>query len=92
MVCACASNYQLNMSKILCIYNKICYNNTRGEDMTGRDIVNIRKKLLLLQEELADDLGVNICTIRFWEQGKRNMSIKSQRRVLEYCKNKGIEI
>jgi DNA-binding transcriptional regulator YiaG len=60
--------------------------------MTGKDIKIIRNKLLLLQEEMADELGVSIATIRLWEQGKREMSIRKQRLVLEYCKNKGIEI
>lgn len=60
--------------------------------MTGKDIKTIRQKLLLLQTELADELGVNISTIRFWEQGKRGISIKSQRLVLEYCKRKGVEL
>lgn len=60
--------------------------------MTGKDIKTIRSKLLLLQTELADELGVSIATIRLWEQGKRNISIKSQRLVLEYCKKKGIEV
>jgi DNA-binding transcriptional regulator YiaG len=60
--------------------------------MTGKDIKIIRKKLLLLQEEMADELGVSVATVRLWEQGKREMSIRKQRLVLEYCKNKGIEI
>jgi DNA-binding transcriptional regulator YiaG len=60
--------------------------------MTGKDVKIIRNKLLLLQEEMADELGVSIATIRLWEQGKREMSIRKQRLVLEYCKNKGIEI
>lgn len=60
--------------------------------MTGKDIKTIRNKLLLLQQELADDLGLHIETIKSWEQGKRNISIKSQRLVLEYCKKKGIEV
>ena len=60
--------------------------------MTGQDIKTIRNKLLLLQQELADDLGLHIETIKSWEQGKRNISIKSQRLVLEYCKKKGVEV
>lgn len=60
--------------------------------MTGKDIKTIRQKLLLLQQELADDLGLHIETIKSWEQGRRNISIKSQRLVLEYCKKKGIEL
>lgn len=60
--------------------------------MTGKDIKTIRTKLLLFQRELADDLGLHIETIKSWEQGKRNISIKSQRLILEYCKNKGVEL
>jgi DNA-binding transcriptional regulator YiaG len=60
--------------------------------MTGQDIKTIRNKLLLLQQELADDLGLHIETIKSWEQGRRNISIKSQRLVLEYCKKKGVEV
>ena len=60
--------------------------------MTGRDIKTIRTKLLLLQEELADELGVSIATVRLWEQGKMGMSIKRQREVLEFCKKRGIRI
>ena len=41
---------------------------------------------------LAEDLGVSICTIRFWETNKRNISIKSEKRVLEYCRQKGIKV
>lgn len=60
--------------------------------MTGKDIKTIRQKLLLLQTELADELGVSLSAVQLWEQGRREMSIKSQRLVLEYCKKKGIEI
>ena len=60
--------------------------------MTGKDIKTIRHKLLLLQTELADELGVSLSAVQLWEQGRREMSIKSQRLVLEYCKRKGVEI
>ena len=60
--------------------------------MTGKDIKTIRNKLLLLQTELADELGVSLSAVQLWEQGRREMSIKSQRLVLEYCKKKGIEV
>ena len=60
--------------------------------MTGKDIKTIRQKLLLLQTELADELGVSLSAVQLWEQGRRNISIKSQRLVLEYCKRKGVEI
>ena len=60
--------------------------------MTGKDIKTIRQKLLLLQAELADELGVSLSAVQLWEQGRREMSIKSQRLVLEYCKKKGIEV
>ena len=60
--------------------------------MTGKDIKTIRHKLLLLQTELADELGVSLSAVQLWEQGRREMSIKSQRLVLEYCRKKGVEI
>ena len=60
--------------------------------MTGKDIKTIRQKLLLLQTELADELGVSLSAVQLWEQGRRNISIKSQRLVVEYCRKKGIEI
>lgn len=60
--------------------------------MTGKDIKTIRQKLLLLQTEFADELGVSLSAVQLWEQGRREMSIKSQRLVLEYCKKKGVEI
>jgi DNA-binding transcriptional regulator YiaG len=60
--------------------------------MTGKDIKTIRNKLLLLQTELADELGVSLSAVQLWEQGRRNISIKSQRLILEYCKKKGVEI
>lgn len=60
--------------------------------MTGKDIKTIRQKLLLLQTEFADELGVSLSAVQLWEQGRRNISIKSQRLVLEYCKKKGINI
>jgi DNA-binding transcriptional regulator YiaG len=60
--------------------------------MTGKDIKTIRNKLLLLQTELADELGVSLSAVQLWEQGRRNISIKSQRLILEYCKKKGVEV
>lgn len=60
--------------------------------MTGKDIKKIRNKLLLLQTELADELGFSLSAIQLWEQGRRNISIKSQRLILEYCKKKGVEL
>lgn len=60
--------------------------------MTGKDIKAIRDKLLLFQYELANELGVSLSTIQYWEQGRRSIGIKSKRLILEYCKKKGIEI
>ena len=68
----------------------IPYNYFDGEIMTAKDIKEIRTKLLLLQNEFADELGVSLSTVQCWEQGRRHISIKSQRKVLEYCKKKGV--
>lgn len=59
--------------------------------MTGQDVKTLRKKLLLLQAELADELGVSVATVRLWEQGKSNISIKSERIIIDYCKKRGIK-
>lgn len=60
--------------------------------MTGVDVKAIRKKLLLLQTELADELGVHVETLKRWEQGKAEMSIKSERLVVEFCRRKNLEV
>ena len=60
--------------------------------MTGKDIKKIRLKLMLLQTELAEQLGVSIATVRFWEEGKRGISILSERKIREFCKKNGIKI
>lgn len=56
------------------------------------DIRRIREELLLTQEELAKEMGVSYATIQGWEQKKRTPSIKYKRKIIEFCKQKNINI
>ena len=55
-------------------------------------IKEIREKVLLTQEELAKVVGVSHRTIQTWEQGVHKPSIRLKRKLIEYCKSKGLEI
>ena len=56
------------------------------------DIRRIREELLLTQEELAKEMGVSYATIQGWEQKKRTPGIKYKRKIIEFCKQKNINI
>lgn len=53
---------------------------------------NIRIKAMLTQLEFANIIGVSTTTIVKWESGKCKPSFKQQRKLLDFCKNNGIEI
>jgi len=52
-------------------------------------ISNIREKLNLTQQEMANDLNVSFATINRWEQGHNEPSQKKQSDILNYYKDKG---
>ena len=54
------------------------------------DIKEIRLKALLTQEEFAKQIDVSVSAIRTWEQGVSKPSLKSQKRIKEFCKRNGI--
>lgn len=56
------------------------------------NIKNIRQKALLTQKEFAEELCVSLSTISKWENNERNPSIKQQRKIIDFCKRKGIEL
>ena len=60
--------------------------------ITAKHIYYIKKKLLLTQRELAEELGVSYDTVNSWEQGRRGIGLASERKILEFCKKKGIKI
>ena len=50
------------------------------------DVKEIRLKALLTQEEFAKQIDVSVSAIRTWEQGVSKPSLKSQKRIKEFCK------
>ncbi len=61
--------------------------------MDYQRIVNeLREKLILSQQELADLLNVSFASINRWETGKHEPTIKVKRRIVEFCKANGISI
>lgn len=54
------------------------------------DTKQIRLKAYLTQEKFAKELGVSICTVRLWEKGTHKPNITQQGKLVEFCKNKGI--
>lgn len=56
------------------------------------NVRKIRLQALLTQQELADIIGVKVLAVRCWEGGKYKPSLKHQRKLLEFCKERNIEI
>ena len=55
------------------------------------DIKRIRKKALLTQADFADEIGVSCATVNRWETGKSLPTIKTMKKIDDYCKNNGID-
>lgn len=47
------------------------------------EIKEIRKKLLMTQEEFAKAVGVTRCMVAFWESGKFKPSLKNLKKIME---------
>jgi DNA-binding XRE family transcriptional regulator len=45
----------------------------------------VREKLLLTQEEIAAELGVNAITVCRWETGKTQPNIKAKKAIRDFC-------
>ena len=56
------------------------------------DVKRIRHQALLTQHEFAKELGVAVGTIAKWEVGIAKPSMPNQRKITEFCKERGIEI
>lgn len=54
-------------------------------------IKNAREKLLLTQEELALELGVNAITVCRWETGKCEPTLKAKRAFRDFCEVHGLK-
>ena len=56
-----------------------------------KEVKRIRLEAHLQQDEFAQLLGVCRQTVSMWECGRRNVSIKHQRKIIEFCQKYGIE-
>ena len=54
-------------------------------------IKRIRETLLLSQEELAGKLGVSFATINRWENGRNVPTMKTRRKIRNFCGRHKIE-
>ncbi len=50
-------------------------------EMTGKEIKELRKKLNLTQQELADKVGVDRVTVARWENGSKHPSNLARRQL-----------
>lgn len=55
-------------------------------------IKNLRKKLLLTQNEFAELLGVKLVTVSRWESGKFEPTMKMKRKFRELFKKNDMEM
>lgn len=55
-------------------------------------VKKLRDKLIISQEELAKLLEVSFATINRWENGHTEPTIKAKRKLIELCKENGIEV
>lgn len=54
-------------------------------------IKTVRRLLNITQEQLAHDLSISFSTINRWENGKNAISKLAKLRLIEYCKEKGLD-
>lgn len=52
----------------------------------AEDIKKLRRKLLLSQEDFANELGISYATVNRWETGKSKPTYKNMKLIDEYCK------
>lgn len=48
-------------------------------------VKNVRERLLLTQDEMATELGVNAITICRWETGKTEPNMKAKKAIRDFC-------
>ena len=48
-------------------------------------VKNARERLLLTQDEMATELGVNAITISRWETGKTEPNMKAKKAIRDFC-------
>lgn len=56
------------------------------------DTKKIRISAFMTQVEFANAIGVSANTVRSWEQGVFNPSLKAQKKIVEFCRKNGIAV
>jgi DNA-binding transcriptional regulator YiaG len=51
----------------------------------------MREKLLLTQDEMAVELGVNAITVCRWETGKSEPNMKAKKAIRDFCIKNGLK-
>lgn len=54
-------------------------------------VLEVRGRLLISQEQLAEEIGVSYATINRWEQGRNEPSFLTKRKFNDFCEKKGIK-
>ena len=57
-----------------------------------RLVKELREKLIITQEELAQLLGVSFASINRWETGKHEPTIKVKRKIVDLCMKNGVDL
>lgn len=55
-------------------------------------IKNIRIKLFLTQEELAEKLGFSFASVNRWEKGHFEPTMKAKKKIIDFCKENGFSV
>ncbi len=53
-------------------------------------VKNARERLLLTQDEMATELGVNAITVCRWETGRSEPNIKAKKAIRDFCNKNGL--
>lgn len=56
------------------------------------DTKKIRLQAMMTLEEFSKALGLSITSVSKWERGLMRPSLSNQRKIVEFCKERGIEI
>lgn len=54
-------------------------------------VKNARERLLLTQDEMAIELGVNAITVCRWETGKSKPNMKAKKAIRDFCIKNGLK-
>lgn len=57
----------------------------------NKEVKRIRLAAHLVQGEFAKLLGVSTHTVSMWECGKFGVSIRNQRKIIDFCNKYGID-